>query len=354
MDEKEDRDVASQPLASKPTALEWSLAATLVDETYKLYLGRGAKPNEVEVVLETIRTGLAPAAFVADVEDSEEARLHAAAAEAQRLRAAGEPRDQDFTAFVSGLYQGFLGRPARSDELEFWAAASEVSLVGIAREIRDSEEARLYAASGSAAGRRASDEPRDQDFMAVVGVLYQALLGRSARAEELEFWAASDVSLVGIAREIRDSEEARLYAAAGSAGSRGAPDEPRDQDFMTLVAGLYRGFLGRAARPEELEFWAAASSVSLIRIACEIRDSEEARLHAAGAQPEVTPPADEPRGEDLLTLVAGLYRGFLGRSAKRAELEFWAAASGVPFVRIAREIRDSEEARRRFRRTTEL
>jgi hypothetical protein len=154
MEPNPDRDVASPEPPSKPTALEWTLAATLVDETYKLYLGRGATPDDVELVLQTIRNGLAPTAFIEGVKSSEEARLRATAVKPDMTQSADEPRDQDLKTLVTGLYRGFLGRSAKPAELEFWAAASGVSFVRIAREIRDSEEARIRSRLTTGLGPR--------------------------------------------------------------------------------------------------------------------------------------------------------------------------------------------------------
>jgi alpha-D-ribose 1-methylphosphonate 5-triphosphate synthase subunit PhnH len=137
MEPNPDHDVPGPQVDSKPTALEWSLAATLVDETYKLYLARAARPDEVEYWLQTIRNGLAPAAFVEVVKTSEKANIQLKTTSA---------------TLIDETYELYLGRAARSDEVDYWLQSIRNGLAPSAfvDVVKTSEEARSRSAAASA------------------------------------------------------------------------------------------------------------------------------------------------------------------------------------------------------------
>lgn len=177
--------------------------------------------------------------------------------------------------FVSAIYRDVLRRPATLDEAIFWTGVGTGGVMDrnlVALSIANSAERRTLVI---------------QDY-------YQALLGRGADADGLQFWLSltqNGMPLEQVLAGIAGSEEYFQRQGGTSDG---------------YIRGLYRDVLGRIAPPaqSELDFWIA-------RLGVAPRGAQAARVDVALGFAL----SDEYRGG----LIDGWFLEFLGRSATTQE-----------------------------------
>jgi hypothetical protein len=129
-----------------------------------------------------------------------------------------------------------------------------------------------------------------------IAKVYEAYLGRAPEAEGLKFWSdalASGASFATVSKAIRDSQEAKTFAADKANAKK-------------LVTSLYRDQLGREPEPEGLEFWSnsLAQGTPLSEISKGINQSLE--------------------GQNFDTqYITSLYRQNLARNPEQAGYQYW-------------------------------
>lgn len=188
-------------------------------------------------------------------------------------------------AQVAGLYRALLGREADAAGLSFWAdRLEEGGLADVAGGMLASGESKAALAG--------------LDTGAVVGRLYETVLGRVASDAELGFWRApAQADLAGVAAAIAGSAEAKTDPTGAAAAGITTVDAE-----MAWIAHSFQGLLGRAPELAGLASFDGRMDAGL---------SEAGLVSAIAASQEF---GIRTAGLSDAGYVAWLYEGVLGRT----------------------------------------
>lgn len=232
-------------------------------------------------------------------------------------------------AQLSGLYNGLLGRDADALGQSFWldALKNGADLASVADGILASDEAAAALAGLSTE--------------AVIGRVYEAVLGRAGAAEETGFWAGqveSGMSLGSVVAFIVSSAE----AATDPTGAAAKGIVVVDAD-MAWLGQAYEGLLGREADLGGLSYYAGQMSAGLDRqdVVEGMVASQEFGIRS-GAM-------------DDTAFVESLYQDVLGRESDAEGLGWYVEAleAGAGRAEVAFSFLSSDEAQAGYARFLE-
>lgn len=199
-------------------------------------------------------------------------------------------------AWVIRLYEGLLGRDGDAQGLSFWMTALEQgdSLATVAGRFLSSAEYAARHAAGSEA--------------ALVGDLYEGLLGRAAATAETSYWIealATRGGAAGIAAAIASSPEAQAHWAEATTGVWIA------DPVRALVHRSFELALDRDVDATGMGTWSQAlkGGMTAQGLAQEIINSGEFQARHAG--------------EDSAGVIAAFYQDGLGRAGSAEEVRGW-------------------------------